>query len=324
MNEPMNDMDERIRAALHAAVDDLHEGDLRPALPPQTVPDRHRTIRWAAPLLAAAAVVAVVVTSVAVSSGSQAAKHTVPPAGTLLPTPTPKQTPTLSPSTATVPAKTPEPTVTEEPTQSTKTPPPDSTLLGYEPLWPFANIGQVRAWQAQTGSQPWHLDAGVTALFFAQNYLKFSDITDVTSKQITAKDAHIGVGYRSPGGQLHTAAVLHLLRFADDATDTSAPWEVVGATSIDFTMDPPTLADAIVELVTARGRITGVDENITVAVRTLSGSVAQSRPAPAGGENARWANGVRTDERGVLTVVASTGGHVTAHERFVVTGISVR
>ncbi len=323
MNEPMNGVDERIRAALHAAVDDLHERDLRPALPPRGVPRRHRTIRWAAPLLAAAAVVAVVVTSVAVSSGPQAAKHTIAPAGSL---PAPKKTPSVSittyPPSA---AKSPETTPTGQPT--TKTPPPEASLGGYEPLWPFDSLTQAEAWEAANlrgGHSSWHLDAGQTALSFVRSYLKFTDITDVTSTNVTTKDAHIGVGYPSPSGQPHTAAVLHLLRFAADGTDANAPWEVVEAAASDFSFEGTTVTDPPSPWLVVQGRISGADENITVAARTLGGAVRTAAPVPAGGNNSRWdVQMAPFGLRGVVTVVASTGGHTTAHERFVVTGISV-
>src|SRR5438445_11706409 len=75
----MNDLDGRIRAALHAAVDGVREQDLRPAQPPRTVPnERRRAIRWAAPLLAAAAVIAVVVATLALSGSPSATKKLQP------------------------------------------------------------------------------------------------------------------------------------------------------------------------------------------------------------------------------------------------------
>ena len=326
MNQPGNDMDARISAALHAAVDGLHERDLRPALPPHGVPARHRTIRWAAPLLAAAAVVAVVVTSLAVSSGPQAAKHGVPPAGSSVPKPTPSIVKSPVPSAPGSQAASEASSRAAVKSQLASSLANQPSLGGFEPLWPFATITEAGAWEAANrrgGHSSWHLDAGQTALSFVRTYLKFSDITDVTSTSVTAKDAHIGVGYPSPSGQPHTAAVLHLLRFATDGTDPGAPWEVVGATSTDFSItDPGPLPDALVEPVIIRGRITGTDENVTVAVRKQDGSFVQSAPTAAGGDNAPWSVGVDLNLSGVLTVVASTGGHVTAHERFVVVGVT--
>lgn len=320
MNEPMNDVDERIRAALHAAAHGIQERDLRPASPPQRVPRRHTAIRWAAPPLAAAAVVAVVLASIELSSGPKA-RPAVQPAGSASVSSKPAPTTTTTPSTA---VKIPKPTPTSHPT--TKSVPTGPTLLGYEPLWPFGSAAQAGAWAAANrrgGPASWHLDARQTALMFARDYLKFTDITQVTSTQITVKDAHIGVGYPAPSGQPHTAAVLHLLRFSNDAADTAAPWEVVAGTSTGFTLDPPSLSAA--RAVTAGGRITGVDENITVALRALGGGVETAAPIPAGGQNSPWSRTVPlAGLHGLLTVVASTGGHITAHERFVVIGFSVR
>jgi hypothetical protein len=318
------DLDTRIRAALHAAVDDLTERDLRPALPPQAVPARRHAVRWAAPLLAAAAVVAVVVTSFVVSSGTQSARHGVPPAGSFAPTPTGKATPDQSAEESRAAAAASEAAskaalrarLAQQGQQA------EQQLLGYEPLWPFATPQQARQVNGQTGPS-WHFSAAQTALNFVRDYLKFSDITAVTSTQVTAKDAHIGVGYPSPGGQPHTAAVLHLLRFGDDATNASAPWEVVAATASDFSLINLTRAEAPGQLLTVQGQITGVDENIAVTLQTLGGDVRTHAAVPAGGTDSPWSVAVHSDLRGVITVVASTGGHTTAHERFVVSGIKV-
>ena len=76
--------------------------------------------------------------------------------------------------------------------------------------------------------------------------------------------------------------------------------------------------------VTVAGHVTGVDENVTVAVRSLDGSVDVSDPIPAGGNGAAWDTTVPYSDRqhGVLTVAAWTGGHLTAHERFAVSGVN--
>jgi hypothetical protein len=315
------DLDTRIRAALHAAVDDLTERDLRPALPPQAVPARRHAVRWAAPLLAAAAVVAVVVTSFVVSSGTQSARHGVPPAGSLSPTPTGKTSPGPSAQESGAVAAASE-AASKAALRARLAQRAQQQLLGYEPLWPFATLQQAQQVNGQTGPS-FYYSAPQTALNFVRDYLKFSDITAVTSTQVTAKDAHIGVGYPSPGGQPHTAAVLHLLRFAEDATDTGAPWEVVGATSTDLSIGTIAVEQSLPAQVTVHGHITGVDESITVAIRTLDGGVKTADPVPAGGDNQPWSVTIANQPPDVVTIVASTGGHVTAHERFVVSGINV-
>jgi hypothetical protein len=298
----MNDLDERIRAALHAAVDGLQEHDLSPAAPPRTTTRPRRTIRWAAPLLAAAAVAAAIVTTFALTS-SPSASHKQQPGGS--PSPSPSPSPTTSappPSSSTVPA------------------PPAPELGGYEPLWPFANAAQALQWQTvdgPNGHSPWHADARVTALSFAIGYLQFQDITEVTTVDIRATQADIGVGYDLPNGDKHTASVLHLVRYGDE----NAPWEVTGASVSDFSITEPAYGDEVTSPMTVGGRITGTDESISVAVRTINGDVDRIDPVPAGGDDAPWSVTVPFSEHGVLTVVASTGGHLTAHERFAVVGV---
>jgi hypothetical protein len=331
-----NDVDERIREALGAAADAITERDLRPEQPPtSTTADgaRHRA-RWVAPLLAAAAVVAVVVGTAAVVS-THDASHKVEPGRTVVPTPLPSKSSPL-PSAASSPA------ASEPPNSATKSPPPatggsafcelpvpgcDNGAVNYEPLWPFANYPAAKAWQAasaHTGAQPWHLDAGQTALLFTRNYLGFSDITKVTSTKIDGQGAHIGVGYVSPNGASRTAAVLHLVRYsATSATDTQAGWEVVGSDDTDFSLETPTYRSQVTSPMTVGGHITGVDENITVVVlpQPQDSSGGAGAGLPAGGQHSPWQLSVPFTQRGVLTIVASTGGHLIEHERFAIQGV---
>lgn len=296
----MNDVDERISAALRALAGTVQEPDLRPLQLP-----RRRPVRWVAPLLAAAAVLVVVVT-IAVVSGSPNASHKQQQPGG--PSPSPSAT-TSAPTSAPPSGST------------TVSPPPRPELDGAEPLWPFASAAEAYQWESvdgPNGHSPWHADAKMTALSFATGYLHFHDITEVTSSDIQGTQADIGVGYDLPSGDKHTASVVHLARYGDE----NAPWEVVAASASDFSISEPASGVDVTSPMTVGGRITGVDDNITVAVRTLDGQVDKIAPVPAGGQGAPWTVTVPFSEQGVLTVVASTGGHLTQHERFVVVGVT--
>jgi hypothetical protein len=335
----MNDqtpIDERIRAALHAAVDDVREQDLRPAHPPRGSATRsHRTIRWAAPLLAAAAVVGVVVTTVALSSTPQA-QHGVPPAHSRLRALKTPSEPAPSASGSALKSAEAEQSKAAAAAESAvsshasiaarmKAELTQIALLDSEALWPFASYQEAQRWQTvdgPAGHAPWHLDARQTALMFVSGYLHFNDITRVTSAKVGRDAAGIGVGYALPNGQLHTAAVVQVVRYSPTGGDDSAPWEVVGATSSGLSLDTPAVRDLITSPVTVKGRITGVDESIAVTLRTLGGGLAAATPVPAGGDRTPWSVSVTFGFHGVVTIVASTGGHLTAHERFVVTGVS--
>jgi hypothetical protein len=99
----------------------------------------------------------------------------------------------------------------------------------------------------------------------------------------------------------------------------------VGSDDTDFSLTTPAYGAKVTSPVTAGGRITGVDESIRVQVRQVS----TERPlgefccVAAGGQQTPWQASVSftgaTD--GVLTVVASTGGHLKRVERFTVTGV---
>ena len=194
---------------------------------------------------------------------------------------------------------------------------------GYLPLFPFASLADVRAWQASYesgGHQPWHRSADLTATAFAA-FLGYTDVTQVAQSAVGGGDAHVAVGIKLPDGTISTAAIIHLVLFG---SGTYAPWEVVGTDDRTFTVDRPAYGGTVPSPVTAGGTITGVDESIGVTVHTLSAQV------PAGAYCCRAAGGTRSPWSArvtflatpgqVITIAAATGGHVAAVERFAVTG----
>ena len=196
---------------------------------------------------------------------------------------------------------------------------------GYLPLFPFPGLASARAWERgypSGGHQPWHLDVAQTTLAFAR-YLGFDALDVVTATIVRDDGAHVGVGYRAPNGVDQAAAIVHLMRFG---TDQGAPWEVVGTDDTTFTLDRPANGATVRSPVPLGGTITGVDENISAAARLLN------RTAPvgtfccraAGGDHQPWTARLTfsaVPHGRVLTLVASTGGHVARVERFAVTGV---
>jgi hypothetical protein len=313
-----NELELRLRAALDAAAQGVTPDQLHPA----SVPTRRGKMIWIAPALVAAAVL-VVALAVALGTGSpRHAKVGNPPAastsGTSTPTTTSAPTGPSAPTSA-VPDVTPTPAGYCLPGERCP-----AGITNYPAIWPFSDYGQAVAWQQSSGGQqPWHADAGQTALLFTQSYLGFSDIDRVTSSTIGILRASIGVGYLNPAGQPHTAAVLTLLRYGD----TSSGWEVVGTVSSgDLTLDTPDDLSAAGSPLTVGGRFTGVDGAIVVTVRNADGAVVGQVPGPvaAGGQATPWHgtvsfNGtVSFTGSGQLLVVASAGGHTTAHEQFAI------
>lgn len=191
------------------------------------------------------------------------------------------------------------------------------------PLYPFANLQEVAAWQQEYrsgGNQPERLNAGLTALAFAR-FLGYVDIDQVVASREDAQGAHVSVGFRNPdSGKLTVAAVVHLVRYG---TGSDTPWEVVGTDDTDFTLTTPVYGAVVTSPMPAGGRISGVDESISVHVQQLhsNGLLGQVCCAPGGGTNEPWSTTVSfsqpTDP--VLILSASTGGHVRDVERFTVT-----
>lgn len=249
------------------------------------------------------------------------------------PSPQPSTAPAGSPDSpgATPPETTrPSATAAESPAQSPAESPAGSNLVAgrYPPVWPFGSLAQVRGWQddyRESRRRAWHLDAERTALAFTRNHLGFRDIKLITSRKVSGIHARIGVGHRpEPGAGPATAAVIHLVRYG---TGPLAPWEVVGTDDTTFSLTVPRYGATVASPVTVGGRITGVDESIRVRIlgRASSRPLGEHCCVPAGGEGRNWSARLSfraPDARGeVLTVVASTGGHVAEVERFAITAV---
>jgi hypothetical protein len=216
------------------------------------------------------------------------------------------------------------PTTTPAQTQAPGTPAQAAGLpAGYLPLYPFGSLADVRAWQGSYmsgGHQPWHRSPGLTATAFAA-FLGNTDVTQIARSTVSGGDARVAVGIKRPDGTISTAAVIHLVLFG---SGRYAPWEVVGTDDTTFTVDRPAYGSTVPSPVTAGGSITGVDESIRVTVHTLSssGPVGTYCCRAAGGTRSPWSASVtfHATPGQVITIAASTGGHVAAVERFAVTG----
>ncbi|MFI5099060.1 MAG: hypothetical protein ACHQE5_00860 [Actinomycetes bacterium] len=223
------------------------------------------------------------------------------------------------------------------PASVTPTPSPTPTpslvvpVFPYAPLWPFRGVFDAAAWQASyraTGAQPWHLDPAQTALTFTRDFLGYREIDRVVGAiERSGREAWVPVGAAPPSGPAHAAAILHLARIG---AAPDPPWEVVGSRDTTLTLTSPRYGAAVVSPVIVGGRITGVDENLQVQVRTLSGLAGRAANIPAGGLRTPWsatvafsASSGTVSSGTVLTVAVSTGGHVRAVERFAITGLRV-
>ena len=332
------DIEDRLRAAYAARADTVTESSLRLAEPPndeiQPIGDvidiSTARRRWITPALAAAAVAALAIgASIALTVRSD--HHHAAPAvtpSTIAPT-APSPVPSPPPSGPYQSPSTGAPT-SPAPSVSATTPTPPAAPapayeFGYQPLWPFADLASAQAWQAahrSGGVQPWHADPAQTALSFTQGYLGLTEINRVTSTRVTSEGAYVGVGYRDLNGGMHTSAVLFLVRFGPDA---DSPWEVVGSDDTTFSLEQPAYGSTVQSPMLVGGHITGVDENIRVTVRSLGSSapVGGSCCQPAGGNGTAWAMSVpfSAPPGTVLTIVATTGGHLQTVERFAIQGV---
>lgn len=268
--------------------------------------------RWAI-AVAVLAIVALAVAMVVLVNDSGGSSGTSPTPGVTVTQPGPTVTVTTSP----------------QPSPSTSTGSSTSTPAGrtfrYQPLWPFASEAAAAAWQQayrSGGKQPWHLDAGQTALSFTTGFLQFNEINLVVSRSVHGDEAYVSVGYRPDKNPPAVAAVIHLARLGQGA---DAPWEVVGTRDNTLTLTQPRYGAPARSPLTVGGRITGVDESIRVDVRQASTGerLGTSCCVAAGGEHQPWSAQVtfRGATDPALTIVASTGGHYQGVEAFAVTAI---
>ncbi len=280
---------------------------------------RRSRIRAAATGLALAALVAAVAVPVLLTGDSPGR-----PSTTTAPTgPSPSESTTV-PATSVPVTTVPAPTTVPATTPTTL--PPAPSLAPYLGLWPFTDYGAVQTWEAAYqagGHEPWHTDPGQSALSFVQGYLGFSDIDTVVGVTTDSTGAHVAVGFHTSGSATSTAAVVHLVRWGPG---TDAPWEVVGTDDTSFTLTTPAYGDGFSTPLVVGGTITGVDESVSVQVRQPSSATPLGSAAgiPAGGTGSPWTQTVGSVDGAtdpVLTVVAVTGGHLQAHERFTVTAL---
>lgn len=217
----------------------------------------------------------------------------------------------------------PAPTTTTPVTTTETTTTTAEEAFAYQPLWPFADAGEAEAWQEsfrEGGHQPWHLDADATALAFTADYLGFTAIDQVLASDVDGDEALVTVGFAVEESTPGTAAVVHLAKLG---AGQDAPWEVVGTRDTTLTLTEPRYGGTVSTPLTVGGKVTGVDESIRVQVRQPAGLLGESCCLSAGGENTPWTATVSYDGAtgAALTVVASTGGHVTDVERFAITGV---
>lgn len=211
-------------------------------------------------------------------------------------------------------------------TSSTTAPSTDAVLAApLLPLFPFQTATEAEAWRTgyqTSGARSEFADAGRTAVAFAQ-FLGYTEIDRVITSRTDAKGVHVSVGALIPDtNRTSTAAIVHLVRFMAGA---DAPWVVVGTDDTTFALTAPAYGAAIHSPVPVGGTITGVDENIKVHVQQLhaNGYLGELCCIPAGGQGRPWSGTVTfsapTDP--VLTVSASTGGHIRNVERFTVNAV---
>ena len=216
-------------------------------------------------------------------------------------------------------------TPTSAPTIIPPTSAPAPQVVG---VWPFETEADAESWQKAStgGQQPWHYDAGQTAVAFLA-FLKHPEINQVMSTSAQGSETAVTLGQHNPDSGRTTKVTTVLLKQV--GTGSPRPWDVEEATASQFTIDQPTRFAQVNPPVTVSGHITGVDESIVLNLISPStgGKLNPStQPVAAGGQNTAWHERLNfqlppNDYVGAL--VATTGGHVAAVERLVMVPVTL-
>ena len=202
-----------------------------------------------------------------------------------------------------------------------------TTAFRYLPLWPFATQADGATWQQSYrsgGAQPWHRDAGVTAVSFSKDYLGYANITEVVGSptyNTAGTEAWVTVG-ATRAGKVVPAAVVHLAKFG---SQSDAPWEAVGTQDTSLTLTTPAYWSSVGSPLTVGGRVTAAGERLHIQVLNLPKRIALTSADPPAGKNAAWSSSITfTAVTGsALTVAVATGTSDTDVDRFSVTGVRV-
>lgn len=262
------DPESRLRDALRREAESVTPAGDGLAKIQARIATRRARARWLRPAIAvgAAAVVAGAAVGIAALTGNDHGKQSIDVA-------------TAPPTSASVAPTTPAPSLAF----------PDGVV------WPFGSAAEAKTWQEQyaaNGAQPWHLDAVETATSFVNGYLGMTQLDRVTAKQVGNDTADVSLGRQLPSEShaLMTATTVHLVRWG---TGKDAPWLVTGASEQYLKVQAPPAGDLVTSPVTVTGPGFGVDEMLTVTLRSLHAPAALGQGHTGFGNGGPWSVSVR-------------------------------
>ncbi|MCW2674270.1 MAG: hypothetical protein JWP14_2859 [Frankiales bacterium] len=145
-------------------------------------------------------------------------------------------------------------------------------------IWPFASHDQAQAWRHDTSSMPWAADNLGVAQHFVDDYLHLTGVHLVQ----TCVSCDV-VGIVNADG--HEVATIGLVREDDGSPRAYSVSGVYPASG--FTVTSPAEGRQITSPATLTGRITGVDENISISLVTQTGRSIGTASTPSG-SGAPW------------------------------------
>ncbi len=285
--------EDRLRDILHSeAAEILPTGDGLAKIQAR-IAQRRRTRLWLLPSAAVA------------TAAAAAAFFLVTPDTRKTQTLHPGETPTSQPTTE----PTSEPTAEPTPVLADD----GGTPLDYPAIWPFTTQAQASAWVEDSGSMPWADNGLEVGRHFVREHLGFTQIT-VTQTCVSCDVLALSVSGTSVG-----ELVLGRVGAGFATGHGTRLFTVTDVRGTDLTITTPKAGASVTSPLGVGGRITGVDENVSLRLLSLAGDQLAAAGAPAGSAvpwstTLSWSRqdwsygsvvGVTYDGRGVLNRVVA-------------------
>jgi len=154
---------------------------------------------------------------------------------------------------------------------------PPADTAAFAGIWPFATKAELDAYAA--GSDRTYRDPVATARDFAARYVGMEDPVTFGFTSTGPAAGEVGVGPRFSEGHTPLAnpkATFTVALRQLGATDTGAPWTVVGASSPDIVVTTPAPGDRIATPLRPTGRAIAFEGTVNVTVREDGMTAGQS------------------------------------------------
>jgi hypothetical protein len=178
-----------------------------------------------------------------------------------------------TPTSVSTPADTAPPTTTA-PSETTTVPPPPSTAVAFDGIWPFASGAELERYLADPGSGE-YLDVTRTAVAFARDFLMMPDpVVDGGPSEVAPGST--GSVSILPSADSPVVTTVELRRIG-------AAYVVIGASSDNIRVDEPIAGATVTSPIAVHGISTAFEATILAQVRSVAGAGGETTALMGGG-----------------------------------------